>query len=62
MIIKEKQEGKIMTKKTLVLTGETKHKKKKEKKLFKKAEMETAGGTIVLEYLEMMVLEMMKFV
>lgn len=52
--MKEKQEGIIMTEKT-------KYKKKKVKKLFEEAKMETAGGTIILEYLEMMMLEMMKF-
>lgn len=43
------------------MTEKTKYKKKKVKKLFEEAKMETAGGTIILEYLEMMMLEMMKF-
>ena len=48
--------------KKLVLTRETKHKKKKVKEFFEKAKMETEGcETTVLSYLETMLLSVMKF-
>lgn len=52
-----------MMKKTLVLTGKTKHKRKKVKELFKKAKKEVITGeeTIVLEILETMILKLVSY-
>ena len=49
---------------TLELTEETKHKKKKVKKLFKKVKEEagTVEETVILEILETMMLGLIKFV
>ena len=52
---------KFMEKK-LVLTRKTKHKKKKLKKFFEMAKMETEGcETTILSYLETMLSEIIKF-
>ena len=48
--------------KKLVLTRKTKHKKKKLKKFFEMAKMETEGcETTILSYLETMLSEIIKF-